>query len=79
MVDSKPRIDAKAVYSRRETAHALGIGLSTLKKLVDQGYLEVSRPPGMRRIFIKGESILMMLERTTLNPADQTEKEQQAQ
>ncbi|MFP4321938.1 MAG: DNA-binding protein [Anaerolineales bacterium] len=77
MLDVKPRIETNAIYSRRETAYALGVSLSTLKKLIDQGYLEVSRPPGMRRIFIKGESILAMLERTTLNPADEHEKKEQ--
>jgi len=67
MLKSKPTIEANAVYSRRETTQALGISLSTLKKLIDAGILEVSRPPGMRRIFIKGSSILEMLEKTTVN------------
>lgn len=66
MSDSKPTIEPNAVYSRRETAQALGISLSTLKKLIDAGHLEVSRPPGMRRMFIKGSSILKMLEATTI-------------
>jgi len=34
--------------------------------LIDAGLLEVSQPPGMRRIFIKGSSILEMLDKTTL-------------
>lgn len=67
MSDSKSAVEANAIYSRREAAQALGVSLSTLKKLVDLGYLEASQPPGMRRIFIKGASILDMLERTTLN------------
>jgi excisionase family DNA binding protein len=62
----KPIIEANAIYSRREAAQSLGVSLSTLKKLIDEGYLEVSRPPGMRRIFIKGSSILGMLDKTTL-------------
>lgn len=70
MSNRKPAIEANAVYSRREAAQALGVGLSTLKKLIDANYLEVSRPPGMRRMFIKGSSILAMLERTTLNPLE---------
>lgn len=57
-------IDPNAVYSRQEAARLLGISLSTLKKLINNGYLRVSRPPGMRRIFIKGESILAMLDAT---------------
>lgn len=60
----RPRIDANAVYSREETAQLLGISVSTVKRLIDNGYLRVSRPPGMRRVFIKGESILAMLEAT---------------
>lgn len=64
----KPAIEARAVYSRREAAQSLGVSLSTLKKLIDGGHLEVSQPPGMRRIFIKGSSILTMLDRTTINP-----------
>lgn len=68
----KPVIKANAIYSRREAAQALGVSLSTLKKLIDGGYLEVSRPPGIRRIFIKGSSVLEMLDRTTLEPESNT-------
>ncbi len=64
MSDERPAIDPNAVYSRQETARLLGISLSTLKKLIRDGHLRVSRPPGMRRIFIKGASILEMLEIT---------------
>lgn len=67
MSDRKPIIEANAIYSRREAALALGVSLSTLKKLIDAGYLEISRPTGMRRIFIKGSSILDMIERTTVH------------
>ncbi len=70
MSESKSAVEANAIYSRREAAYALGVSLSTLKKLVDLGYLEISQPPGMRRIFIKGSSILDMIERTTLNAMD---------
>jgi len=62
----KPRIEAGAVYSRQEAAEALGISLSTLKRLVKNGHLRVSKPYGMRRVFITGESILAMLENTAV-------------
>ncbi len=63
----KLSIQSDAVYSRKEAALALGVSLSTLKKLIDQGYLQVSQPPGMRRVFIKGSSILTMLDQTVVN------------
>ncbi|MDX2141529.1 MAG: helix-turn-helix domain-containing protein [Chloroflexota bacterium] len=67
MVQSlKPRIEAGAVYSRQEAAEALGISLSTLKRLVKNGYLRVSKPNGMRRVFITGESIVAMLDNTAV-------------
>ncbi|MCS6835857.1 MAG: helix-turn-helix domain-containing protein [Anaerolineae bacterium] len=62
----KLHIQAGAVYSRQEAAEALGISLSTLKRLIKRGHLEVSKPDGMRRIFITGESILAMLNSTKL-------------
>jgi excisionase family DNA binding protein len=55
-----------AIYSREEAAEVLGISLSTLKRMIAAGELEVSRPPSIRRIFIKGSSILHMLEETKL-------------
>jgi excisionase family DNA binding protein len=64
--DRKPIIDPQAVYSRQEAAEALGISLSTLKKLINSGYLKISQPAGIRRIFIKGESILQMLDQTVV-------------
>src|SRR5260221_13849151 len=69
MTDGKAQkrsIDPDAVYSREEAAEALGISLSTLKKLINAGYLRVSQPAGIRRIFIKGESILAMLDETMI-------------
>ncbi|MFN8527731.1 MAG: helix-turn-helix domain-containing protein [Anaerolineae bacterium] len=60
----RPTIEAGAVYSRQEAAEALGISLSTLKRLVKNGHLRVSKPNGMRRVFITGESILAMLNNT---------------
>lgn len=62
----KRTINAQAVYSRQEAAELLGVSLSTLKKLIDAGYLQVSRPPGVRRIFIQGSNILTMLNETAV-------------
>jgi hypothetical protein len=47
----------------------LGVSLTTLKQLIRAGHLIVSQPAGIRRVFIKGSSILEMLERTTLSRA----------
>jgi len=62
----KRTINPNAVYSRQEAAEILGVSLSTLKKLIDAGYLRVSRPIGVRRVFIQGSSILEMLDATTV-------------
>jgi excisionase family DNA binding protein len=62
----KRSINTNAVYSRQEAAEALGVSLSTLKKLIDAGYLRVSRPTGVRRIFIQGSSIIEMLNKTAV-------------
>ena len=62
----KQTINANAVYSRQEAAEILGVSLSTLKKLIDAGYLRVSRPDGIRRVFIQGSSILEMLDETAV-------------
>ncbi|NJP04842.1 MAG: helix-turn-helix domain-containing protein [Chloroflexaceae bacterium] len=59
-------VDPDTIYSREEAAEMLGISISTLKRLIASGELEVSRPPSIRRIFIKGSSILDMLERTRI-------------
>ena len=65
MIKREP-IDANAVYSREEAAELLGVSLSTVKRLIAAGQLAASRPDSIRRIFIKGSSILRMLEETTL-------------
>jgi excisionase family DNA binding protein len=65
MIKREP-IDPNAVYSREEAAELLGVSLSTVKRLIAAGQLMVSRPDSIRRIFIKGSSILQMLEETTL-------------
>ena len=62
--EQKLHIEPGAVYSRQEAAEALGISLSTLKRLIKKGHLQVSKPAGMRRVFITGESILDMLDST---------------
>ena len=66
MFDGKRTISTNAVYSRQEAASILGVSLSTLKKLIDAGYLRVSRPDGVRRVFIQGSSILEMLRQTAV-------------
>ncbi len=60
-------IHPDAVYSREEAADVLGVSLSTIKRLIASGQLVASRPDSIRRIFIKGSSILAMLEETTLD------------
>ena len=62
----KSPIESGAIYSRQEAAQALGISLSTLKRLIKNGHLKVSKPEGMRRIFITGESILAMVNDSAL-------------
>ena len=64
-MSSKPVIELNAIYSREEAAQILGISLSTLKHLIRAGHLVVSQPPGIRRVFIRGSSILEMLDRTS--------------
>lgn len=59
-------IHADAVYSREETAELLGVSLSTVKRLIAAGQLQASRPDSIRRVFIKGSSILKMLEQTRI-------------
>jgi excisionase family DNA binding protein len=59
-------INPDAVYSREETADLLGVSLSTVKRLIAAGQLEASRPESIRRVFIKGTSILRMLEDTRI-------------
>ncbi|MBI4789415.1 MAG: helix-turn-helix domain-containing protein [Chloroflexi bacterium] len=67
-MSSKPFIEPNAIYSRAEAAHLLGIGLTTLKQMIRAGHLVVSQPEGIRRVFIKGSSILDMLDRTAQQP-----------
>ena len=62
-------IQSDAVYSREEAADLLGVSLSTVKRLITAGQLEASRPDSIRRIFIKGSSILRMLDETRIEVA----------
>ena len=55
-----------AVYNRQEAAELLGVSLSTLKRLIKNGHLQVSKPSGMRRVFITGKSIRAMLDSTVI-------------
>ncbi len=59
---SKTPIEPNAIYTREETAELLGVSLSTLKQLIRSGQLKVSQPAGMRRVLIRGASILEMLD-----------------
>jgi excisionase family DNA binding protein len=59
-------INPNAIYSREEAADLLGVSLSTIKRLIAAGQLEASRPETIRRVFIKGSSILRMLEETKI-------------
>lgn len=63
---TKQPIEVNLVYSRQEAAEALGISLSTLKRLIRKGHLKVSKPDGMRRVLITGESIMGMLSDTVV-------------
>ena len=65
-MSDKIAIEPFVVYSRQEAAQALGVSLSTLKRLINNGHLRVSKPDGMRRIFITGESLLNMLSDTSV-------------
>ena len=62
-------INPDAIYSREEAADVLGVSLSTIKRLIVAGQLEASRPESIRRVFIKGSSILRMLEETKIEVA----------
>jgi excisionase family DNA binding protein len=67
MANHKSTIEPGAVYSRQEAASALGISLSTLKRLIARGHLKISKPTGMRRVFITGDSIVAMLNQTVID------------
>jgi excisionase family DNA binding protein len=66
MVKPKPVIEPNAVYSREEAAEILGVSLSTVKRMIAEGHLQVSRLNGGRRLFIRGANILAMLDQATV-------------
>ena len=59
-------VHSEAIYSREEAAQVLGVSLSTIKRLIAAGQLEASRPDSIRRVFIKGSSIIRMLDETKI-------------
>ncbi len=60
----RPTIEPNRVYSREEVAEVLNVSLSTIKRLIASGMLRVSSPVGMRRVLIRGQHILELLEKT---------------
>ena len=68
MVVRKPAIEPNAIYSREEAAEILGVSLSTLKRMITEGHLQVSKLDGGRRVFIRGSNILDMLDRSIVKP-----------
>jgi excisionase family DNA binding protein len=64
----RPVIEYNRVYSREEVAEILNVSLSTVKRLIASGTLRVSSPVGMRRVLIRGQHILDMLEQTEVRP-----------
>lgn len=60
----RPIIEPNRVYSREEVAEVLNVSLSTIKRLIASGMLRVSSPVGMRRVLIRGQHILELLENT---------------
>jgi excisionase family DNA binding protein len=66
MATRRNGINPDAVYSRDEAAELLGVSLSTVKRLIAAGQLEASRPESIRRVFIKGSSLIQMLESTRI-------------
>jgi excisionase family DNA binding protein len=64
----RPIIEPNRVYSREEVAEVLNVSLSTVKRLIASGMLRVSSPVGMRRVLIRGQHILDLLEKTEVKP-----------
>jgi len=62
MIKPKPAVEPNAIYSREEAAEILGVSLSTLKRMIAEGHLSVSKLNGGRRILIRGSNILTMLD-----------------
>ncbi len=66
----RPIIEPNRVYSREEVAEVLNVSLSTVKRLINSGQLRVSHPVGMRRVLIRGQHILELLEETEALPGE---------
>lgn len=56
-VTERPGIDVTRVYTREEAAAILGVSLSTLKRMIATGQLQIFRPHGQRRVLILGASL----------------------
>jgi excisionase family DNA binding protein len=67
MAKPKLTVEPNAVYSREEAAEILGISLSTIKRIIAEGHLQVSKLNGGRRVFIRGANILAMLDQSTVH------------
>jgi excisionase family DNA binding protein len=67
----RPIIEPNRVYSREEVAEVLNVSLSTVKRLINSGQLRISHPAGMRRVLIRGQHILDLLDRTEIRRGDQ--------
>ncbi len=65
----RPVIEPNRVYSREEVAEVLNVSLSTIKRLIASGMLRVSSPVGMRRVLIRGQHILDMLDASEVKPS----------
>jgi excisionase family DNA binding protein len=66
MVRERPAIQPNVIYSRKEAASLLGVSLTTIKRLIAQGHLQASRPQGTRRVLIRGQYILNMLDQSLI-------------
>ena len=66
--ENRPVIEPLRIYSRDEVAEILDVSMSTVKRMIKAGQIRVSQPSGMRRIFIKGESILEFLDASEVDP-----------
>ena len=74
----RPIIEPNRVYSREEVAEVLNISLSTVKRLIASGQLRVSNPAGMRRVLIRGQHILDLLEATEVKSGGRKKRHKDA-
>jgi len=66
--ETRPIIEPTRIYSRLEAAEVMNVSLSTVKRLIASGQLRASQVPGMRRVFITGQSILNLLDENVIDP-----------